>query len=235
LTARTWADRSTCVYRIVICRLRCLASDITTSGVSPDSHAALRQCDKHCLDCGIRFLSAPQNAGRSDLRCPFGCAKRHRARQSNERVKAYRRTVWGKQKKDALNARRYRRPQAVGQSLSTGAETRNGSEASNSSLVENRAPALPAELSAALEFDLDGVILQESTVVHSPLLPYRIEHGTADGIDGRFTEYDPLGSYCTDPEAPRVLPSAWRHAAPHTWTGSTQLGADRVVGLSSDH
>lgn len=137
-----------------------------------ESHTALRQCDKHCLDCGIRFLSAPQNAGRADLRCPFGCAKRHRARQSNERVKAYRRTVWGKQKKDALNARRYRRPQAIGQSLSSGAETRDGSEAGNSSLVENRAQSLPAEPSAAPELDLDGVILRESTVVHSPLLPY---------------------------------------------------------------
>jgi len=137
-----------------------------------ESDVALRRCVKHCLDCGIYFLAAPQNAGRADLRCPFGCAKRHRARQSNERVKAYRRTVWGKQKKDALNARRYRRPQAMGQSLSSGEETRNGSEASNSSLVEKRAQSLRAELSPAFELDLNGVILQESTVVHSPMVPY---------------------------------------------------------------
>ena len=136
-----------------------------------DADAALRRCVKHCLDCGIRFLAARQNAGRADLRCPFGCAKRHRSRQSNERVKAYRRTVWGKQKKDALNARRYRRPQAIGQS-SSGEGTREGSEASNSSQVEDRAQLLRAERSAAFELDLDGVILQESTVVHSPLLPY---------------------------------------------------------------
>jgi hypothetical protein len=41
--ARTWADRSTCVYRLVIGRLRCRASAITTSGDSPDSQARAKK------------------------------------------------------------------------------------------------------------------------------------------------------------------------------------------------
>ena len=62
----------------------------------------------------------------------------------------------------------------------------------------------------------------------------RIEHVTADGIDGGFTEYHPLWFFRTDPEVAGVPSRARRHAAPHTCTGSTQLGADRVVRLSSD-
>jgi hypothetical protein len=112
-----------------------------------------------------RYILHPRHQALDQITC-----------QSNERVKAYRRTVWGKQKKDALNARRYRRPQAIGQPLSSGEEASDGSEASNSSLVENGEQSLPAELSATFELDLDGVSLQESTVVHSPLLPYTPNH-----------------------------------------------------------
>ena len=49
----------------------------------------------------------------------------------------------------------------------------------------------------------------------------RIEHRTADGIDGGFAEYDAFRSFRTDPEVARVLSSARRHATPHTCSGST--------------
>ena len=137
-----------------------------------ESDAPLERRIKYCLECGIRFLAAPQNASRTDLRCPFGCAKLHRARESNNRVKAYRREPAGKAKKDALNAKRYRQPQAIGESSSSGEATSDGSEARNSPLWENRAQSLRAELWLAIAFDHDEMVLDEWTVIHSPMLPY---------------------------------------------------------------
>ena len=143
-----------------------------------ESDDKLKRRIKHCLDCGIRFLAASQNAGREDLRCPFGCAKCRRARQSNERVKAYRRTERGKKKKDALNARRYRTsPSTACESSCEGsAHTKprpcEPADPADSPLAENATQPLPAERSVASELDLDGVILDESSVVNSPMLPY---------------------------------------------------------------
>lgn len=144
-----------------------------------ESDAALGRCIKHCLDCGIRFLAAPQNAGREDLRCPFGCARRHRARQSNERVKAYRRTKSGKQKKGALNARRYRRPpseacpsQCTEVAWVAKPTVSDGPGAADSPPAESRAQPLSAERPAAPPLDLDGLIPHEWSIVHSPMLPY---------------------------------------------------------------
>ena len=139
--------------------------------------AALRRRIKHCLDCGIRFLAAPQNAGRNDLRCPFGCAKRHRARQSNERVKAYRGTAAGKAKKEALNARRYRRQPSIPCPLphETSARASRSHEPSPrtcSRHAENATLPCPSEPSVPLELDLDGVVLDESSIIDSPMLPY---------------------------------------------------------------
>ena len=143
-----------------------------------ESDDKLKRCIKHCLDCGIRFLAASQNAGREDLRCPFGCAECHRARQSNERVKAYRRTERGKRKKDALNARRYRTsPSTACESSCEGsAHTKprpcEPAGPADSPLAENAPQPLPAELPVAIELYLDGVVLDESSVVNSPMLPY---------------------------------------------------------------
>jgi len=143
-----------------------------------ESDDQLKRRVKHCLDCGIRFLAAPQNAGREDLRCPFGCAKRHRARQANERVKAYRRTEAGKRKKDALNARRYRPwpSMACESSCEGSAHTKPPpcelADPADSPLAGNATQPLPAELLVAIELDLDGLILDESSVVNSPMLPY---------------------------------------------------------------
>jgi hypothetical protein len=53
-------------------------------------------------------LTHPRNAGRRDLRCPFGCARAHRKRRSNERSVAYNATVEGKAKKKIQNGKRVR-------------------------------------------------------------------------------------------------------------------------------
>ena len=143
-----------------------------------ESDEKLKRRIKQCLDCGIRFLAAPQNAGREDLRCPFGCAKRHRAQQSNERVKAYRGTEGGKKKKDALNARRYRTlPSAAWESpceasANTSLPPSEPVDPADSPPAENATQPLPAELPVAIELDVDGVVLDESSVVNSPMVPY---------------------------------------------------------------
>jgi hypothetical protein len=70
----------------------------------------LRRCQTRCRHCGIFFLTHPRNAGRRDLRCPFGCRDAHRRRQSNERSAAYYQDEAGKAKKRALNAKRRKTP-----------------------------------------------------------------------------------------------------------------------------
>jgi len=71
---------------------------------------ALRQCRTRCRHCGIFFLTHPRNAGREDLRCPFGCRAAHGRRQSDLRSSAYYQDLAGKEKKRALNARRRKTP-----------------------------------------------------------------------------------------------------------------------------
>jgi hypothetical protein len=69
----------------------------------------LRPCLTRCRHCCIFFLSARRNAGRKDLRCPFGCKDAHRKRCSTERSVAYYRDSPGKIKKAIQNARRRKR------------------------------------------------------------------------------------------------------------------------------
>jgi hypothetical protein len=59
-----------------------------------------------CRHCGIFFLTDPRNAGRQDLRCPFGCKEAHRKRRSTERSVEYYGTDEGKVKKKVQNDRR---------------------------------------------------------------------------------------------------------------------------------
>jgi hypothetical protein len=67
----------------------------------------LRSCLKRCRHCRIFFLTHPRNAGRHDLRCPFGCREVHRRRQSVQRSAAYYRDEKGRDKKAAHNRNRY--------------------------------------------------------------------------------------------------------------------------------
>jgi hypothetical protein len=68
----------------------------------------LRKCLTRCRHCGIFFLTHPRNAGRDDLRCPFGCREAHRQQASAQRSAAYYREPKGKRKKSDLNQRRPR-------------------------------------------------------------------------------------------------------------------------------
>jgi hypothetical protein len=68
----------------------------------------LRECLTRCWHCGIFFLTHPRNAGRHDLRCPFGCREAHRKQASGQRSAAYYREPKGKRKKSELNQRRPR-------------------------------------------------------------------------------------------------------------------------------
>ena len=70
----------------------------------------LRRCRTRCRHCGIFFLTHPRNAGRRDLRCPFGCRQAHRRHQSNQRTAAFYREEDGRRRKQALNAKRRKRP-----------------------------------------------------------------------------------------------------------------------------
>ena len=62
----------------------------------------LRACRTRCRHCGIFFLTDPWNAGRHNLRCPFGCREAHRKEQSAQRSAAYYRDPNGKRKKSDL-------------------------------------------------------------------------------------------------------------------------------------
>jgi len=72
------------------------------------THPYLRPCLCRCRECRIFFLTHPRNAGRRDLRCPFGCRKVHRKRNSTQRSVAYYRTAEGKEKKKLQNGKRGR-------------------------------------------------------------------------------------------------------------------------------
>lgn len=66
----------------------------------------LRRCRTLCRHCGIFFLTHPRNAGREDLRCPFGCREAHRKQESTRRSVAYYQDEAGKLKKRIQNAKR---------------------------------------------------------------------------------------------------------------------------------
>ena len=67
----------------------------------------LRGCLKRCRHCRIFFLTHPRNAGRNDLRCPFGCREAHRKQRSTLRSVEYYRGARGKFKKSIQNRNRY--------------------------------------------------------------------------------------------------------------------------------
>ncbi len=69
----------------------------------------LRACLSRCRQCRIFFLTHSRNAGRRDLRCPFGCREAHRKQASGQRSAAYYRDPKGKRKKSDLNQRRPRK------------------------------------------------------------------------------------------------------------------------------
>ena len=70
------------------------------------SKPEVRPCLARCRDCRIFFVADPRNAGRHDLRCPFGCQQAHRRRESTQRSVAYYQDETGKMKKRIQNGKR---------------------------------------------------------------------------------------------------------------------------------
>jgi len=59
------------------------------------------------VECGIRFFTDPRNAGRKDLRCPFGCRAEHRRKETNKRSDTYLGTEYGRRQKAKRNRERH--------------------------------------------------------------------------------------------------------------------------------
>ena len=129
------------------------------------SHPELQGCVVCCVHCGIRFLTHPRNAGRRDLRCPFGCRQQHRRECANRRSGAYYRRPEGKHAKKRCNLRRSCR-QAPATVPSPNLEARPPALAQQPPADEPRADESPAQLR------LETVVLDELALARSPMLPY---------------------------------------------------------------
>lgn len=143
------------------------------------SHPELQGYVVYCRDCGIRFLTHPRNAGRRDLRCPFGCRQHHRRQCSCRRTVAYYQTAAGKAKKKRLNARRQvnhappaAQPQPDGDLQGTPPDPPAG------------APPVREPLPGMTEPWLEGMVLDESSLATSPMLPYvRMVVSLIEGVE----------------------------------------------------
>jgi len=167
--------------------------------VRPD----LQGCAVRCCHCGIRFFAHPRNAGRENLRCPFGCRQHHRRQCGNARSRKYYRTDRGRKNKKLHNCKRSRfwrgsRCDVGAQAARLGQTTAERSsdsatvkltcvEPARQSAAETLKPAAPT-LNLALP--LDGLVLDEVTVVNSLVLPYAQMVATV--IEGRTISRDEL-------------------------------------------
>ncbi len=70
------------------------------------TRSELRRCLARCRHCRIFFLAHPRNAGRCDLRCPFGCREAQRRQRSTQRSVEYYRGTEGRRKKRQQNSQR---------------------------------------------------------------------------------------------------------------------------------
>jgi hypothetical protein len=143
------------------------------------SRPEFQGCVVCCIHCGIRFFTHPRNAGRRNLRCPFGCREHHRRQRSSQRSAAYYRTPSGKRQKKLLNGRR------SGHTASTA-----GRDAGYAEARDLDRPAAPADerrtvaLPVTVELRLQGAVLDESDLATSPMLPYvRMVMGLIEGVE----------------------------------------------------
>lgn len=144
------------------------------------AHPKLEPCVAHCVHCRIRFLSHPRNAGRGDLRCPFGCSRQHRRQRSTQRSSAYYRTARGKAKKKRLNARRCCYSCPVQQPIAPEAPIQQTATA-------NEPPH--NGLAPKAELRLGAVVLHEVGLLNSPMLPYvRMVVSLIEGFEFSFRE-----------------------------------------------
>jgi hypothetical protein len=125
------------------------------------AHPELQECVVNCVQCGIRFLAHPRNAGRRNLRCPFGCRQHHRRQRSYQRSAAYYRTAEGRRRKKRLNAhRQYPQVPATAPPADLASPPELGQQASSA-----------GECGAA-EVRPGDLVLDESRLGHSPMVPY---------------------------------------------------------------
>jgi hypothetical protein len=143
-----------------------------------ESHPQLRPCVVGCTHCGIRFLTDARNAGRRNLRCPFGCRRHHRQRSSSQRSVAYYRTPAGKLKKRRLNACRIE-----------ATDCRRQPDPQQPAAPSQEPPSSAPDAGLQAELALDGVVLDEPSLLASPMLPYvRMVASLVEGIPWSMTE-----------------------------------------------
>ena len=113
----------------------------------------LRRCLTRCRHCRIFFIAHPRNAGRCDLRCPFGCREAQRRRQSTQRSVEYYRGPEGRRKKRQHNSQRRAAATAVAAQVVVAAPGPNSGMVEHVrmvvSLIEGR-PVSRAEIAAML-------------------------------------------------------------------------------------
>lgn len=180
-----------------------------------------------CADCEIRFLTDPRNAGREDLRCPFGCREHYRRQRASERSTAYYQTAAGKRKKKRLNIQQNDNIAAAGQSASQSLAAPPPSSIAladplptpvavaavpPSTITPADPPPAPLaepqrDASAEkLEWRWEGFVLDEVTLRNSPLLAYvRVVVNRLEGLRLDFEELVELLQ-----EAIRQHRLAWR-------------------------
>ena len=136
------------------------------------SHPGLQRCVAYCTDCGIRFLTHPRNAGRRNLRCPFGCREHHRRQCSCRRSTAYYQTAAGKVKKKRLNGRRHRNQVPPAMPPQPGFDPQGTPPDPQAASGDPGAPPSSDASPVTVELRLEGVVLDESSLAASPMLPY---------------------------------------------------------------
>jgi len=137
-----------------------------------ESYPELQRCVAYCTDCGIRFLTHPRNAGRRNLRCPFGCREHHRRQGSCRRSTAYYQTAAGKAKKKRLNGRRHRNPAPPTMQPQPDLDPQGTPLDREGASGRPGAPPASDALPVTVEPRLGGMVLDESSLAASPMLSY---------------------------------------------------------------
>ena len=148
-----------------------------------------------CRHCRIRFLAHPRNAGRRDLLCPFGCRQHCRRQCANARSRKHNGTVNGKRSKKLHNSKRSKcahqaggsprdldtlpscvEPQPVEERLNDAdSVNRSGAEVTREPVTQSAPGETPGGNTSrpeAAALPLEGLLLDESTLTSSRVLPY---------------------------------------------------------------
>jgi hypothetical protein len=133
----------------------------------------LRGCCVTCCRCGIEFLTVPANAGREDLRCPFGCRQLHRRQQSSRRGTDYYRTDAGRVKKKKLNDRRQQQAPEV-QAGTSGVSLQAASPQTMPEVQTLQAvhAESPTPVTPDISLERHGLQITEAMIQHSQVLDY---------------------------------------------------------------